>query len=168
MPAVVARIQIKPARRPHYIRKVRRRTGVSIGELAAVLRMRRSELSAIEHNQADIMLHQLHAIADYLMVTVSELLTGRKDALGHYERGMVLRAAKTAQWLIRNGTAEADRRMGENLLKDLAAIMPGARTVAPWERNWQEPSPPPLLTDKVIHCADVPEYDPAWEDTETF
>jgi transcriptional regulator with XRE-family HTH domain len=119
----------------HRLRQVRCREGVSRRKVARALGIRLADVRHQEDSATDISLSLLYAWQRVLDVPAAELLEEPTTAISpplRWRAGLVL-AMKSARAISERAREPMVRRLADNLVRQLAELMPELREVRPWQ-----------------------------------
>jgi len=146
-----------PGQLLHRIQEVRRLQGMSLRTAARQLGTDIRNIRAQEQATTDLRLSDLYNWQRALDVPVSELLVDEDEPLSRpvRERGAMLKIMKTARSIVESAADQPTRRMAENLVEQLLALMPELKEVSPWHSVGQRRS-----LDEMGRIAEQPVGDP--------
>ena len=123
-----------PGQPLHRIQEVRRQQEMSLRTAARQLGSDVRSVRAQEQSTTDLRLSDLYRWQAVLDVPISELLVEADDSLSRDvgERAQLVRIMKTATSILENAENAPLRRMAENLVEQLAQLMPELKEVGGW------------------------------------
>lgn len=126
----------------HRIQEVRRLQGMSLRSAARHLGCDIRQVRAQEQATTDLKLSDLYRWQEALDVPVGELLSESAEPLSRpvMQRAQLVRVMKTAAAILETATTPQTQRMAENLVQQLAEIMPELSEVSPWHSVGQRRS----------------------------
>lgn len=147
----------RPGQALHRIQEVRRLQGMSLRTAARQLGTDIRSIRAQEQATTDLRLSDIYNWQRALEVPVSELLVDEDGPLSRpiRERSAMLKIMKTARSLVESSPPGPARRMSENLVEQLLALMPELKDVSPWHTVGQRRS-----LDELGRIAEQPIGDP--------
>lgn len=147
----------RPGHALHRIQEVRRLQGMSLRTAARQLGTDIRSIRAQEQATTDLRLSDIYNWQRALEVPVSELLVDEDGPLSRpvQERSAMLKIMKTARSLMDSSLPGPARRMAENLIEQLLALMPELKDVSPWHTVGQRRS-----LDELGRIAEQPIGDP--------
>ncbi|HUS38731.1 MAG TPA: hypothetical protein VMX74_04740 [Pirellulales bacterium] len=124
----------------HRISEVRKREGISLRSVSRRWKMEVSRVRELEDENNDLSLSELYKWQQILEVPVGELLIDEDQPLSApiLRRAQMIRLMKTAATLTTKSRSPQVRSLAQNLMNQLAEMMPELNNIGPWQENGDE------------------------------
>jgi transcriptional regulator with XRE-family HTH domain len=124
----------------HRISEVRKREGISLRSVSRRWKMEVSRVRELEDENNDLSLSELYQWQQILDVPVAELLIDEDQPLSApiLRRAQMIRLMKTAATLTTNSRSPQVQSLAQNLMDQLAEMMPELNNIGPWQEDGDE------------------------------
>lgn len=125
----------------HRLKDARLQEGVSLRSVAKRMKCPVSKVRAQESGQCDVSISDLYGWQRALKIPMGELLAGPMPGLDEMirQRAGLVRAAKTAHFLVKKCRSVDERRQAEKIVNELCALMPELGEISAWPERRPRP-----------------------------